>query len=247
MLTKNDSFRDDVVPPTKRFAATMYWLANGGHYKTVATLFGLATPTLCVVLHKTTQVMDKNLFGRVIKWPDHHELQQVVTDMEHEHHLPQCAGAIDGSFIHMPTPPGIFAEKYWSYNGGEHAILLLAVCDAHGKFTYVNVGQPATVGDAAAFTRSSLRDSIERGIALPTTLSRTVQGRDTSIVVYPYIIGDSAFGLSTSMMRNYPDTAQPHTDEHAYNYCHIRTRTVIENAFGRLTNRFQILKLQSLE
>ncbi len=106
--------------------------------------------------------MDKNLFDRVIKWPDHHELQQIMTEMEHEHRLPQCAGAIDGSFIHMPTPSGTFAEKYWCYKGGEHAILLLAVCDARGKFTYVNVGQPATVGVAAAFARSSLRDSIER-------------------------------------------------------------------------------------
>lgn len=65
-----------------------------------------------------------------------------------------------------------------------------------------------------------------------------MQGGNTSIVVSPYIVSDSAFGPSTFMMRSYPDTAQPHTDEHAYNDCHIRTRRFIENVFGRLKNRF---------
>ena len=246
IIIKIDRFREDVVPSRKRFAVTMYWLANGGHYKVVAKLFGMVKSTLCVILHDTIQGLDDVLFPRVVIWPSHHELQQIMIDMENEHHLPQCAGAIDGSFIHMPTPPGTFAEKYWCYKGGEHAIILLGICDARGRFTYVNVGQPATVGDAATFTRCKLLASIEEGFALPATLSKTIQGRHSSALVCPYIIGDSAFGLCSYMMRNYPDGSPQYTDEHAYNYCHIRTRRVIENAFGRLKNRFQILKLQSL-
>lgn len=85
----------------------------------------------------------------------------------------------------MPTPPVSFAEKYWCYKGGEHAIILLAVCDARGKFTYVNVGQLATVGDAAAFSRCALKESIENGDALPETFGRDVTGRHGSATVYP--------------------------------------------------------------
>lgn len=153
VITKQDRYRDDVVPSKKRFAVTMYWLANGCHYRTVADLFQLHKSTANVILHETTQAMDDVLFDKVVNWPAANELSQVMADMDYEHHLPQCVGAIDGSFVHMPTPPVPFAEKYWCYKGGEHAIILLAVCDARGKFTYVNVGQPATVGDAAAFQK----------------------------------------------------------------------------------------------
>jgi hypothetical protein len=48
---------------------------------------------------------------------------------------PQCAGAIDGCFIPIVRPEGEFAHKYWCYKGMD-AIILLAVVDVRGLFTY---------------------------------------------------------------------------------------------------------------
>ncbi|KAL0027097.1 hypothetical protein WJX79_005606 [Trebouxia sp. C0005] len=58
-----------------------------------------------VILHETVDELDKALYGRVVKWPTERELPRIMADLEHLNYLPQCAGAIDGSFIHMPEPP----------------------------------------------------------------------------------------------------------------------------------------------
>lgn len=106
---------------------------------------------------------------------------------------------------------------------------------------YCSIGQPATVGDSAAFRRCNLKESIEKGEALPATLGRSIPGRDGSVVVQPFLVGDSAFASTPYMIRNFPGDPALGSDEHAYNYCHIRTRRVVENAFGRLKNRFRVL------
>ncbi len=48
---------------------TMYWLANGGHYQTIADNFGLGKSTVHAILHETAQALDKSLFSRLVKWP----------------------------------------------------------------------------------------------------------------------------------------------------------------------------------
>ena len=168
VIQKCDRYRSDVLHSRRRFAVLMYWLANGGHYRHTADNFGIARSTVCVILKEVIAALDDALFEASIRWPSEQELPQVMADMEllKVCDLPLCAGAIDGSFIHMPEPPGASAEKYWCYKDG-HAIILLAVVDAAGIFTFIYVGQPATVGDAASFRRSSLRKAIVDNKALP--------------------------------------------------------------------------------
>jgi len=47
----------------------MYWLANGGHYQTIADNFGLGKSTVHVILHETIQALDKSLFIKIVKRP----------------------------------------------------------------------------------------------------------------------------------------------------------------------------------
>ena len=41
-------------------------------------------------------------------------------------------------------------------------------------------------------------------------------------------------------MKGYPGNPESGSLEHAYNYAHVRTRRVVENAFGRLKGRWQM-------
>ena len=228
--------------PSKRLAITMHFLAKGNTYGDTGELFGTAASTVCGILHETVAALDKHLFQQHVQFPAGQELRQVVVDFERLVGLPQCGGAIDGCLIPMQAPTGLYREKYACYKGFP-AVNLLAVCDANCIFTYVDVGHAGTVGDAAAFHRSDLKKALEDCLVFPMSHAQTIQGPYGGVIpVRPFLVGDSAFPFAPYLMKNILGDPLDHTDEHAYNYCHVRTRRVIENAFGRLKGRFRVLK-----
>ena len=108
--------------------------------------------------------------------------------------LPQCAGAVDGAFMHIRKPQK-FGDSYWCYK--QHtAILILAVVDVRGVFTYVNARHPGSVGDAAAFNTSKLFRKHQTRAWLGDR-SKMINGSR----VLPYIVGASAFALSSTLLK----------------------------------------------
>jgi hypothetical protein len=110
--------------------------------------------------------------------------------------------------------------------------------DARGVFTYVHVGYPGSVGDARTYSDTKFLKNVVDGLWLPQSAAREIRG----ILIRPYIVGDAAFPFSEILMKGFPGQPAPRTLEHAYNYCHVRTRRVVENAFGKLKGRFHVLK-----
>lgn len=115
-----------------------------------------------------------------------------------------------------------------------HAIILLGVVDFLGSFTYIQVGKAGCVGDAASFDDSLLHRKLEDGSWLGPELAKEVDG----VMIAPFIAGDAAFPLRTYLMKNFKENVPRQSVEYAYNYCHIRARRVVENAFGRSKMRF---------
>jgi hypothetical protein len=110
-------------------------------------------------------------------------------------------------------------------------------------YLFINTNTPASVGDAAVFARSQLARLAESGAWLPAHQGGDVMGTH----VRPYIIGDAAFPLKPYLMKCY--AGDPHTDtlNGWFNYSIIRTRRVVENAFGRLKARFHVLTATKLD
>lgn len=107
--------------------------------------------------------------------------------------------------------------------------------------TTLHAGQ---VGDAGAFERSKLLARIRRGSALPSMYGRSV-GRHH---VNPFLIGDGAFRLEMYMMKGFPYlTPAVGTREWAFNKAMVTCRRHIENVFGRLIARWQILKAKRVQ
>ncbi|XP_039960225.1 uncharacterized protein LOC120774558 [Bactrocera tryoni] len=64
--------------------------------------------------------------------------------------------------------------------------------------------------------------------------------RDISGIHVPvFIIGDSAFRFSKQMMKPYPFGVNKNHHEKVFNYTLLKTRRVVENAFGHLKARFR--------
>lgn len=59
----------------------------------------------------------------------------------------------------------------------------------------------------------------------------------------PFVfVGDEAFLLKENLMKPYPNKGITH-NEKIYNYRICRGRRIVENAFGILANRFQVLQI----
>lgn len=232
------------VSSHKRLAMTLYWLAHGSSFSTLSLLFGVAKSTSVAVVHDTVRELHLQLVPKAIKFPTGRRLRQVMREFKSLSGLPRCGGAIDGTFVKIIKPKGVFGDAYFCYKKYS-SVLLLASCDASGIFTFVDAGRPGSMGDAAVYQTSKLFNFVER----KTWLHIQERGAQRNIVqgtyIRPYLVGDAAFPLSPTLMKSY-DKDNLENFEATFNHRLIRTRRVIEQAFGRLKGRFRILSRSSL-
>ena len=73
-LLQDDIIREDKhmrasVPPGKRLAVILHFLAKGNTYMDTADMFGLGTSTVNYILHETVGVLNHHFFAREIRFP----------------------------------------------------------------------------------------------------------------------------------------------------------------------------------
>ena len=122
----------------KRLACTLHWLAHGVSFNELGLLYGIGKSTAVAVVHDTVSVLKERLVKATIRFPEGRELQKTMDEFSLLARLPRCAGAIDGTFIRIDKPHK-HGDCYYCYKKYV-AILLLAVVNAKGIFTCVNVG-----------------------------------------------------------------------------------------------------------
>ncbi|XP_052249677.1 putative nuclease HARBI1 [Dreissena polymorpha] len=138
----------------------------------------------------------------------------MVPEMELSH----TVGAIDGKHVACKAPPNSGSEFY-NYKGF-YSVILFAMVDADYKFTYIDISGNDSSSDAQIYNENPLPN-------------------DNQNVPY-FNIGDDVFSLRTYLMKPYNTRKLTH-EEGIFNYRLSRARRVVENAFGILANRFQIL------
>ena len=104
----------------------------------------------------------------------------------------------------------------------------MGLVDADYKFLWIDVGGHGHMSDAQIFNDSELQECLADGtIGLPAADHLPNDDKDT-----PYFfLGDDAFGLRTYIMKPYSQR----------NYRISRDHRVVENTFGILAQRWQIL------
>lgn len=137
--------------------------------------------------------------------------------------FPGCYGAIDGKHVHIRAPDDC-GSVYYNYKK-QNSIVLFALVDHDYRFTYIDVGSNGSVSDSTVFQRSTLLQSLERGI-LPKG---------------GVIVGDDAFALKEYLMKPFSGSMLTY-DEKVFNYRLSRARRIVENAFGILVSRFRLFE-----
>ena len=220
------------LAPAKRMAIALHWLAQPSSFSELGAMYAIGKSTVAAVVHESVTILRERLVPEVIRFPTGQELERVMVDFEALCGLPCCGGALDGTFMPMKKPSE-FGDTYFCYKKFI-AIIVLGCVDARGIFTYVNAGRPGSVGDSYTYRHSIMSQKIASGEWLAHS-PKSIMG----VNVKPFVVADSAFPLASTCMKCY-EVGQP-AYRRSFNYSLIRTRRVVEQAFGRLKGRWKIM------
>lgn len=217
----------------KRVAITLFRLAKNVDLGTISNLFGVGVSTVCTIYLEVCRAMCKVLIPLYVKPPTHEETERTIKGFEEKWGFPQCGGAVDGSHIPISAPK-YFHTDYHNRKGW-YSIILQGLVDFKYRFLDFDIGWPGKCHDSWVFQHSSLRQKLEAGEFFPRG-SRTIEGVEVPVL----ILGDSAYSEEKFLMKPYP-YGNLNEQQQRYNYIHSRSRMVVENAFGRLKNRWRCL------
>ncbi|KAL1451262.1 hypothetical protein MTO96_043896 [Rhipicephalus appendiculatus] len=200
------------------------------------------------IVRETTAVLWDVLNPLYMRFPQTiGEWKRIAAEMEEFWNFPNCLGSIDGKHVVIECPMNS-GSRNLNYKK-TFSVVFLAVCDAHYRFTYIDMGHYGGEGDSGMFLRSRLLKCLNGrlfGIPPPANVG--------TVGPIPYVmVGDEAFPLKTFMMRPYPQRElQKHRSNPAqraeylqratFNYRLSRARRLIENAFGIMSSRWRILR-----
>jgi hypothetical protein len=229
-----------------KLLVTLNFLAHCSSLRQMATKWGIphcSISTLCLhpVVRALQDIFVLNANTKNILWPKEDDEQVCVMDrFKKRCQLPGCIGAVDGSLIPQRKSTKEQAnqdsDSYYGYKGGI-ASLLLAVCVADMKFTYVNAGASACVKDASLFSRSQVKASIDQGMLKQVSVPLHFED-GTWQDIFPYLVGDAAFPLGQHFLKVYEPPPEGNSAQAKCNRRLLDARWLIEQAFGRLKGKF---------
>ena len=235
LVAKANTLMRSSICPEKRIAIFLHWMAHGEEYHELASSYRVGTSTVHSIIHEILPIVCSLASKEIVFPTEVSSLVETVRGFELLSGLPGCCGAIDGTFMHINKPVE-FGDAYYCYKQYP-ALLIFACVTSRGLITYVKTGIPGAVGDASSYNTSKLKENIDSGHCLA---GMRVKVENTKIPLF--LVGDAAFSFSTRLMKCYAVPAAQQTNEQkAFNYALIRTRRVVENAFGRLKARWRIL------
>ncbi|XP_063912883.1 putative nuclease HARBI1 [Zophobas morio] len=235
-ISRHDTMLRESISARVRLLLTLRFLATGERYINLHYSFRISVPSISLIIPETVAAVYKVLKDEYLVTPTTSSEWKKISDEFYKlWNFPNCLGALDGKHIafRATKKDGSF---YYNYKGF-HSIVLMALVDAQYNFTYVDVGCNGRVSDGGVFSNSTLYTAIEQNALNFPNDEKLPQ----SNVEVPYVIvTDEAFRLTKRMMK--PWGQRSSISEKIFNYRLSRARRVVENAFGILANRFQILQ-----
>jgi hypothetical protein len=121
---------------------------------------------------------------------------------------------------------GVDQQKFFCGRKNQYGLNCQAVCDARGQFLDVSTVYGGSSSDLLAFEKSGLKQRLDRGLLAETKL---------------VLFGDNAYLNSLYMATPFPNTSGRARAN--YNFFHSQVRITIECAFGKLVQRWGILRM----
>ena len=236
LITKEDTWWRKALDPGLKFACTMSHLASGDSYSSIKCYFRVPSNTMSVFVPEVCQAIIDEYAAEVIACSTTPaEWKEIANEFLRRWNFPHACGALDGKHVACKWTPNS-GSTYHNYEGF-FSIVLMALVDADYKFIWVDVGPDGAASEAQIYNQCELKEVLQnKTIGFPDP--EPLPGDDIHI---PYFfVADNAFQLRTDMMKPFPFRNMT-VEERIFNYRLSRARRVVENAFGILAQRFQIL------
>jgi hypothetical protein len=235
----NTTFREAIVVE-KAVAFVLFRLAHGVSLKIVGSLYGVGESTVIKYTKAVVEALSNRnqLLGRHIIMPTGATLTKIIADFKATTGLDNMCGAIDGSHIKIHRKPraALVPDEYWCRHDF-HSVLLQAICDDQKVFWDVCCRLPGGSHDATHLRASTIWLKLREREVLQGPVVR-VGNKD----IRPYIVGDSAYPLQAQILKPFNARAVGNQAQNLFDKQMRKGRVKIENAFGILKNRWQILK-----
>ena len=102
------------LPPPKRLAIVLHWLAQANSYSELAAMYAIGKSTVVAIAHEGIAILRERLVPETILFPTGRELDQVMVDFE------ACVGC------HVAVEPWMVRLTNIYYNLG--VVLLFMMC-----------------------------------------------------------------------------------------------------------------------
>ena len=159
----------------------------------------------------------------------------IFKEFENLWNFPHCIEAIDGKHVAIECFK-LSGTQYFNYKGF-FTVVLLAICDAKYRFTYIDFGHDGSTNNSSVLKSSGLYKLFEENqfnVPAPTE----AEGFEDPL---PYfLLGHEISPLKTWLMRPFPESLDQ--SKKIFSYRLSRARRTIENAFGILVARWRIFK-----
>ena len=234
--TKQDTRYRNAIEPGLKIAITLRHLASGDRYSSMKFDFRVPHNSMSLLVREVCKAIVDEYKEEVISCPTSPEEWRAIAEVfARRWNVPHACGALDGKHVACRKPPNS-GSLYHNYKGF-FSVVLLGLVDADYRFLWVDIGGQGHMSDAQIFNECELKECLEDGtIGLPP--AEPLPNDDMNI---PYFfLADDAFGMRTNLLKPY-SKRQMTNEERIYNYRISRGRRVVENAFGILAQRWQIL------
>ena len=240
------------------------YLATGETFTSLHYQFRLGISTIQAIILDTCKAIWQALVAEVLPDPTPQMWLHSAEQFAKRWNLPNCIGALDGKHVQLIKPSNT-GSLFYNYKG-TFSMVLMGIVNAEYKFLCVDIGAYGSQGDGGVWRLSEMGCKFNSG-AMNVPLGRRIEGFMEEGPIPFYIAADDAFPLQPDILRPFSgkdkvdkERAHQHNIAHqvdgaprrpmrrelstrqcVYNYRLSRGRRIVENAFGILVHRFQVL------
>lgn len=208
-----------------KIACALFWLAHGGGFIPTAAACGIGETTLRSYVSETIGGINIVLGQRYFSTPSAADVASNRVLFGSRRGLDCVALAVDGTHIPWVPDDAYTSDRYRNYKGW-NSISVLAFCDSRYIFRGLDVGWPGRASDATIFSVSDV--------------TAVMRSNPTAWLGHGGVFSaDSGFGQGSDVLLPWPESAC--AKKSYFNFCHSSTRFFVEEAFGRVKNRFRVL------